>query len=551
MRTSLLAAFSRVVLFWWLVYLVAWGWGQPENVETALARLSWLREVFGFEPIVQGDITVLNDVVALGVLLAGWTLPVLAATLLFIGVGVAFAHASVKTSLKERDARVARADSWRAVNVTKGPLPHPPAAKLPVPVEPLPLAIAPPAPYIDFLCEVLAHLKGATKAYAGGVSGAGTLYEQAVAELERGVRAKASPMVLCVLAARYLGNISAYAKGEGAGEWLKIKSPEIESSRRASMLAGWWAMTEAERTGLALALRYFDALDLLPTPGACPEAKEIAEQLILGGKAVGAAIAALDEAEALAKKALQEVAAATAQMSAAVTAATTTETSLSKGDSRGATQNARDAAPERDVKEAPASPPLAGAKVAELPVPQPVTVGATVPAEATPESIALQLLLDNMHTLRFQTPGLTKGVRAAGVKRGSRIFLFDGQIRASLLARASPEVRAMFPEDPERPKGQLFPFTKSLCRALQEKGWLIMKVGDMVVSRKTPLWRIRSGTAELAGVLIIDWPEDLKDRLPTGDTTFEIKVLGPQFDEREFIGSDVMGSLLSFNDSKE
>lgn len=590
MRGSLLGAFARLALFWWIVPLVIWSWGHPERVERAVSRLSWLREVFGFSPIFEGEVTLFNDVMALAALLTGWTFPVLVALALLVGVGIGLAALTVRTSLDKRVARVQPGAPWRKATVTKGPLPLPPYPIAAAPVAPAAADDPTASLYEALVVELLSFAAAHPKAFCSEADMTLAAHMGRLAEKARLLRLP--PAERCVLVGHLAGNPEAYRFDKGDGSWARIRPTGANAARILSACPAWFQLPQRERSVLTLAVKYFDAPGTMPRIGSDDTAHEAAMSLILGAQA--ALVAAWPEPaapEPAPEPAAAEVAPVLDPTAPAVVSAV--PNAPVQAPARGAqkqpplpavtpappvapapgapaptvtapTVTAPPAAAPRAAVEVPAAngsanvPPIQAASVkpataaAPVPVaqasPKPVAAlpvqtaaGSTIPADDLP-AIALKVLMDNMYRLPFQAPGIPKGTRAAGFKRGRRVYLLDAQVRARLLVGLSPELAAVFVEE-DRPKGQLFTFTKHLCKALQDKGWLVTKIDDMVVSKKSPLWRVRSGTSEFTGVIALDWPEEHAAMLPASDTTYELAVIGPQFAESEFIDSGVMGAL--------
>ncbi len=157
--------------------------------------------------------------------------------------------------------------------------------------------------------------------------------------------------------------------------------------------------------------------------------------------------------------------------------------------------------------------------------------------------LALRTLLDNLPKIPFQVPGITKGTKAVAFKKGHRIYILEAPFRERVLPTMSSDITAALGRN-FRAKGQMHPFTVALCLALQQENWLVTEIEDMKVQAKMPLWRLRSGTSEFSGVLIIDMPDNLMDVLPAQNTTYDLSVLGPQAKQDESLDRGLMDSLL-------
>lgn len=157
--------------------------------------------------------------------------------------------------------------------------------------------------------------------------------------------------------------------------------------------------------------------------------------------------------------------------------------------------------------------------------------------------LALRTLLDNLPKIPFQVPGITKGTKAVGFKKGRRIYVLEAPFRERVLPTLSSDITAALGRS-FRAKGQMHPFTIALCVALQQENWLVTEIEDMKVQAKMPLWRLRSGTSEFSGVLIMDMPENLMDILPAQNTSYDLTVLGSQARQDETMDRGLMDSLL-------
>lgn len=157
--------------------------------------------------------------------------------------------------------------------------------------------------------------------------------------------------------------------------------------------------------------------------------------------------------------------------------------------------------------------------------------------------LALRTLLDNLPKIPFQVPGITKGTKAVGFKKGRRVYLLEAPFRERILPTMSSDITAALGRN-FRAKGQMHPLTIALCLALQQENWLVTEIEDMKVQAKMPLWRLRSGTSEFSGVLVFDVPDNLLDLLPAQNTTYDLTVLGGQAKQDETLDRGLMSSLL-------
>ena len=127
--------------------------------------------------------------------------------------------------------------------------------------------------------------------------------------------------------------------------------------------------------------------------------------------------------------------------------------------------------------------------------------------------------------IEFQRPGIKKGARAVGWRRDNRVFLLEPGFRQALLAVLPEDVTAAMGGD-YRPKGGLAQVTTALLDTLRAAGWLVEESDGMRAS--PPLWRMKSGEKEFAGVIVVDLPDALLPALPA-NTPFPLSLTAPLF----------------------
>ncbi|MDI3258413.1 MAG: hypothetical protein QJR02_01820 [Sinobacteraceae bacterium] len=135
--------------------------------------------------------------------------------------------------------------------------------------------------------------------------------------------------------------------------------------------------------------------------------------------------------------------------------------------------------------------------------------------------------LSALGDMQFQVAGLARGVKAAGWRKGARIFLSEPRLREVLqerLRQFDADAAAAWWE--RRQPARIAPQTADTMDMLRGKGWLVERIGEH--HAHPAIWDIKSGTINLSGVLIVDLPEDLHHLLPK-DAPYEITVIGPHF----------------------
>ena len=127
--------------------------------------------------------------------------------------------------------------------------------------------------------------------------------------------------------------------------------------------------------------------------------------------------------------------------------------------------------------------------------------------------------------IEFQRPGIKKGARAVGWRHDHRVFLLEPGFRQALLSVLPEDVTAALGGD-YRPKGGLAQVTTALLDTLRAAGWLVEESDGMRAS--PPLWRMKSGEKEFAGVIVVDLPDALLPALPA-NTPFPLALTAPLF----------------------
>jgi hypothetical protein len=142
--------------------------------------------------------------------------------------------------------------------------------------------------------------------------------------------------------------------------------------------------------------------------------------------------------------------------------------------------------------------------------------------------LVLTSFLDALPSIAFQSPGLPRGVKAVGWKKGNRLYLIEHQIRDQALARMDPDVKAAI-GGAYRKKTVVAPFTLELLKALEARGWLVHEIGEAKLPVNEAFWDIKAGERQFNAIIIIDVPAEVLDRLPSQDTIYPLSVLSPHF----------------------
>lgn len=158
--------------------------------------------------------------------------------------------------------------------------------------------------------------------------------------------------------------------------------------------------------------------------------------------------------------------------------------------------------------------------------------------------LVVDAFLSVLPSLAFQSPGLPKGVKAVGWKKGKRLFLLEIPVREKTMAKIDKDVAAAL-GGAYREKSKLAPFTAELLKGFDKRGWLFREHGMGKLGVQESMWKIQSGTHEFKGVIIIDIPDDILEVLPNQDTRYDIKIAGPHFEQLNVaISQEDLSSLL-------
>jgi hypothetical protein len=258
MRPKLLKSFLILLLFWLGATTVYWSLQQPEINRQALADVAALFPFIGIEVPPSADILssyrVQRDVFLY------WSAPVLLAALFLAALGALIVEGLALRQARQRSHRESGSGVYRGISLTLGVLPLP--ARLPADVLDLggssnPAFTALARPYKQLLTDILGVLSAHPGAYAGEGVGVGLL-EHTLNVMARALQAKRHPgLCAAVAAAHEMGKIKAWA-GSVEGGWRRVKSQDREAALALVQLPSWYALPEAERTAVLLAVKYHD-----------------------------------------------------------------------------------------------------------------------------------------------------------------------------------------------------------------------------------------------------------------------------------------------------
>lgn len=256
MRPKLLKSFLLVTLFWFFATTVYWGLVEPARNHEALVALKALVPALPFE--IPARTTVFTAWRTQLLVLAWWTLPVLALTLVSALAGSVTVWLFTFRKHRERESRELGNGMFRGLSLTLGALPLPPA----LPRDDLDLG-SDDSGALDRLTEkekhLLAHILGtlsaAPDAYPGpGIEG--SLMDNALAMASRALENPRHPGLSAIVAAAHeMGKLTAFAR-DASGEWVQVKDQDREAARILATLEAWWELPPEDRNAVLLAVKY-------------------------------------------------------------------------------------------------------------------------------------------------------------------------------------------------------------------------------------------------------------------------------------------------------
>ena len=129
-------------------------------------------------------------------------------------------------------------------------------------------------------------------------------------------------------------------------------------------------------------------------------------------------------------------------------------------------------------------------------------------------------------TMPFSTYNQQKDLKAAGWRKGGRLYFIEHQVHSIVLEHLAPDLRAAWKK---RKHGDMSELTRSLLVTFAEKGWLVTASGDMLVPIDSALWDIRAGKMEFRGIWAIEPSQDVLDCAPRTNSAYAIEILNPHF----------------------
>ena len=142
-------------------------------------------------------------------------------------------------------------------------------------------------------------------------------------------------------------------------------------------------------------------------------------------------------------------------------------------------------------------------------------------------SLLERVFIASLSQMRFQIPGLRKGIEAAAWRKGNRVYIsemrFREEINRIMQSINTDEVAAW--RGGNKP-GEIAQQTWDMLGMLRKKGWLVEDIEG--IEAYPPLWTIRSGTINFSGIIIVDLPDSLTTRLAK-NAPYEITVLKTHF----------------------
>ncbi|KWT98300.1 MULTISPECIES: hypothetical protein [unclassified Variovorax] len=278
MRPKLLKSFIVVLLFWFLFSTVWWTLASPETNYKALVALQKLLPFINLK--VPAEISIMGAWRVQISVLAYWTAPILLGSAMFGAVGLGLVWTQAARQSKERAEREAGSGSFREVTITRGELPLPktwPRDELDLGADDDSALSRMTEKERVLLGDVLGTLSAHPDAYPGeGVRV--SLLEHALNLASKALTHRRYPGLSAVVAAAHeLGKIEAYVKR--GDTWTAIKDHDREASRILGTLTSWWALPEADRNAVMMAVKFHSRPRQIPDVNGDPaiyrQAREI------------------------------------------------------------------------------------------------------------------------------------------------------------------------------------------------------------------------------------------------------------------------------------
>lgn len=525
MRTSLLKSFLTVLLFWWAVAFLVFGFMDPNLSVRVLVRLAEVLPWVEFE-VPPGKLSVLDGWLVQRQVLAYWTAPVLAATFVCAAIGALATWLYAWRFLKAREVRAKGKGELFGVTITHGPLPMPMAAS----ATPLELGSESDEDLARFTSVQRATLEQVLGVIAAKEEGAfvgqpdTTLLEIALSQASVALTdPDIGPVRAIFEAAKPMGNLVSFQK-DLDGQWMQTRDPGREAAQLLSGLPGWRQLPAVERNALTMALRYSTQPERLPVMANDPELNGLVAALLTPYEVAEESDASTPEVADTSRK---------------------TPTAAPNPVTRPASEDSALQSSAASPSTAPAPAPAVAAPA--TPVAKPLAVETPAQAARTvfrvshaskdhelgQESVHLfvfDAFVEMIPHITFQRQGLSRNVPADGwLKNRFHIYLIENRIREMLEKRLDPKVLAVANSIPRSTKPVAL--SVALLRGLESQGWLVREHDGRRVETDQALWSIVAGTNRFNGIIIAHVPEEHRSMLPVKDSHYDLTVVGPLFSQ--------------------
>lgn len=265
MRDALLKSFIRLLIFWFLVVAIWWGFSNARIAHSAASLI-------GKAP----NVNTFNAMLWMWFVVKHWTLSILAAAGLAFLLGYGIAHGIHWRKKRSLLSGVQPDESWRDIEVSIGKLPHPEWERNRDTEPMLPIHFssykkqfeALPSEHRAVLKETLSVIAAHPDAYVGP-GHTESLLEHTLNVLEttwNEMGSNTDPLLPLLSAAHDMGKIRAWKKNK-RGEWRRVGWHDEWSARLFSGLDSFPTLPEEDKRVAMIALRYahkFSRAPILP-----------------------------------------------------------------------------------------------------------------------------------------------------------------------------------------------------------------------------------------------------------------------------------------------
>lgn len=279
MRPKLLKSFIVVLTFWFLLTTLWWTLASPEQNHQALEAMQKLMPFINFN--VPAEASILSSWRTQLTVLAYWTAPIILATVLMGGAGLAGVWAFAMRQRDERVAREAGSGAYRGVTVTRGYMPEP----LQLPMDRIELGSDEGSGLNKLskeersvLEEILGTISAAPSAYAGeGVSV--DLLTHTLNLASRALKHPRQPGLASLAAAGHeLAKITSYTNVDG--NWVVSKKFDREAGRLLNSMPSWWTLPELGRNAVLMAVKFHSNAKVIPDLNNDPQIYRLAREIL-------------------------------------------------------------------------------------------------------------------------------------------------------------------------------------------------------------------------------------------------------------------------------